>query len=111
MGPLVDLLRQEVIAGSGDLHGDDTPVPTLAPGTGRTKTGRLWTDVRDERPHGGPRPPAAVFFASPDRRGERLLAHLVALRGDGHAGFDALYESGRSGGALVEAMCWPHTRR
>jgi hypothetical protein len=109
--PLVDLLRREVIAGSTVLHGDDTPVPVLAPGTGKTKTGRLWTYVRDERPHGGDRPPAAVFFASPDRRGERPLAHLAAFSGvlqaDGYAGFNGLYESGR----IVEAACWAHTRR
>ena len=113
--PLVDLLRQEVIAGSVILHGDDTPVPILAPGTGRTKTGRLWAYVRDERPHGGARPPAAVFFASPDRKGERPLAHLAAFSGvlqaDGYAGFNGLYEGRRPGGALIEAACWAHTRR
>ncbi len=53
----------------------------LAPGTGKTSTGRLWTYVRDERPRGGVRPPAAVFFASPDRQGERPLAHLAAFCG------------------------------
>ncbi len=75
----------------------------LAPGTGKTSTGRLWTYVRDEHPHGGARPPAAVFFASPDRRGERSLAHLAAFSGvlvaDGYAGFNGLYEAGRAGGA------------
>ena len=113
--PLVDLLREEVIAGSDVLHGDDTTVPILAPGTGKTKTGRLWTYVRDERPHGGELPPAAVFFASPDRKGERPLSHLAAFSGvlqaDGYAGFNGLYESGRPGGALIEAACWAHTRR
>ena len=109
--PLVDLLRHEVIAGSAVLHGDDTPVPILAPGTRKTRTGRLWTYVRDERPHGGERPPAAVFFASPDRRGERPLSHLATFSGvlqaDGYAGFNRLYEGGR----IVEAACWAHTRR
>ena len=71
--PLVDLLRREVIGNV--LHGDDTPVPILAPGTGKTRTGRLWVYVRDERPHGGVRPSAAVFFDSPDRKGARPLAH------------------------------------
>ena len=87
----------------------------LAPGTGKTSTGRLWTYVRDERPHDGARPPAAVFFASPDRRGERPLAHLAAFSGvlvaDGYAGFNGLYEAGRAGGALTEAACWAHVRR
>jgi transposase len=109
--PLVELLRRDVIGGSSVLHGDDTPVPVLAPGTGKTRTGRLWTYVRDERPYGGERPPAAVFFASPDRRGERPLTHLAhfsgVLQADGYAGFNGLYETGR----IVEAACWAHTRR
>ena len=109
--PLVDLLRRAVIAGSAVLHGDDTPVPILAPGTGKTRTGRLWAYVRDERPHGGARPPATVFFASPDRKGAHPLAHLARFSGilqaDGYAGFNGLYEGGR----IVEAACWAHVRR
>ena len=109
--PLVELLRRDVIGGSAVLHGDDTPVPILAPGTGKTRTGRLWTYVRDERPHGGVRPPAAVFFASPDRKGAHPLAHLAkfsgVLQADGYAGFNGLYEKGR----IVEAACWAHVRR
>src|SRR3546814_3428650 len=57
--PLVSLLREEVMA-APRLHADDTPVPVLAPGMGKTKTGRLWVYVRDERPHGGSTPPAAA---------------------------------------------------
>lgn len=109
--PLVDLLRRDVIAGSDVLHGDDTPVPILAPGAGKTKTGRLWTYVRDERPWNGERPPAAVFFASPDRRGDRPASHLAAfggiLQADGYAGFERLYDTGR----IMEAACWAHVRR
>ena len=109
--PLVDLLRREVIANAAVLHGDDTPVPILAPGTGKTRTGRLWVYVRDERSHGGAGPPAAVFFASPDRKGAHPLAHLTGFEGvlqaDGYAGFNGLYERGR----IVEAACWAHARR
>ena len=65
--PLVDALASEVLA-SDALHVDDTPVPVLAPGTGKTKIGRLWTYVRDERPFAGVRPPAALFFYSADRK-------------------------------------------
>jgi transposase len=86
-------------------------VPVLAPGAGKTKTGRLWTYVRDERPHRGDRPPAAIFFYSPDRKGERPVAHLKdftgVLHADGYAGFNGLYESGR----IIEAACWAHVRR
>jgi transposase len=61
LAPLTEALAADVIA-SQTLYGDDTPVPVLAPGSGRTKTGRMWTYVRDERPFGGARPPAALFF-------------------------------------------------
>ena len=53
------------------LHADDTPVPVLCPGRGTTKTGRLWTYVRDDRPAGSDDPPAVLFRYSPDRKGER----------------------------------------
>lgn len=110
LAPLVEALRRDVMA-SDVLHGDDTPVPVLAPGAGKTKTGRLWTYVRDERPHGGERPPGAMFFYSPDRKGERPIAHLKdftgVLHADGYAGFNGLYQRGR----IVEAACWAHVRR
>ena len=108
--PLVDALAADVLAGD-TLHVDDTPVPVLAPGTGKTKTGRLWTYVRDERPFAGSRPPAALFFYSPDRKGEHPRAHLKDFRGvihaDGYAGFNELF----AGGKIVEAACWAHVRR
>ena len=75
LDPLIEALRKDVLA-SDALHGDDTPVPVLAPGLGKTKTGRLWTYVRDGRPWGSDQPPAAVFFYSPDRKGEHPQAHL-----------------------------------
>jgi hypothetical protein len=108
--PLVDALAADVLAGD-NLHVDDTPVPVLAPGTGKTKTGRLWTYVRDERPFAGSRPPAALFFYSSDRKGEHPQAHLKDFRGvihaDGYAGFNELF----AGGRIVEAACWAHVRR
>ena len=108
--PLVDALATDVLAGN-TLHVDDTPVPVLAPGTGKTKTGRLWTYVRDERPFAGARPPTALFFYSPDRKGEHPQAHLKDFRGvihaDGYAGFNELF----AGGRIVEAGCWAHGRR
>jgi len=105
--PLVNALAADVLAGD-NLHVDDTPVPVLAPGTGKTKTGRLWTYVRDERPFAGSRPPAALFFYSSDRKGEHPQAHLKDFRGvihaDGYAGFNELF----AGGRIVEAACWAH---
>jgi len=108
--PLIDALATDVMT-SDTLHVDDTPVPVLAPGAGKTKTGRLWTYVRDERPFGGERPPAALFFYSPDRKGEHPRAHLKDFRGvihaDGYAGFNELF----AGDRVTEAGCWAHVRR
>ena len=59
--PLVDAISRHVLA-TGKLHADDIPVPVLAPGNGKTKIGRLWTYVRDDRPSGETTPPA-VWFA------------------------------------------------
>ena len=108
--PLLGALQRHVLA-ADKLHGDDTPVPVLAPGNGRTETGRLWVYVRDERPMAGMTPPAVWFQYSPDRRGERPQSHLKSFTGilqaDGYAGFEALYASGR----VSEAACWAHARR
>jgi transposase len=108
--PLIEVLRRYVTA-SGKLHADDTPVPVLAPGNGKTKTGRLWTYVRDDRPAGDTTAPAVWFAYSPDRKGEHPERHLREFRGtlqaDAYAGFHQLYENGR----IQEAACWAHVRR
>jgi transposase len=108
--PLVDVLRHYVMAAS-TLHADDTPLPVLAPGNGKTKTGRLWTYVRDDRPAGGAAAPAVWFAYSPDRKGEHPERHLREFRGtlqaDAYAGFNQLYANGR----IQEAACWAHVRR
>lgn len=108
--PLVDAVRRYVLA-STKLHGDDTPVPVLAPGEGKTRTGRLWTYVRDDRPAGDEAPPAVWFAYSPNRRGEHPQAHLKKYRGilqaDAFSGYEALY----AGGHIQEAACWAHVRR
>lgn len=109
LDPLVDALERHVMGGS-TLHADDTPVPVLAPGAGRTRTGRLWTYVRDERGQGGDAAPAVLFRYAPDRKAERPAQHLRAFRGDlhadGYAGFDRLY-----GEQIQEVACWAHVRR
>jgi transposase len=108
--PLVEALRRYVTAAS-KLHADDTPVPVLAPGNGKTKTGRLWTYVRDDRPAGDTAAPAVWFAYSPDRKGEHPERHLEKFRGtlqaDAYAGFNQLYENGR----IEQAACWAHVRR
>jgi len=79
------------------LHADDTPVPVLAPGNGKTKLGRLWTYVHDDRPVGDNTPPAVWFAYSPDRHGEHPRQHLRrfsgTLQSDAYAGLHHLYEA------------------
>jgi transposase len=108
--PLVEAVREHVMAAS-KLHADDTPVPVLAPGNGKTKTGRLWTYVRDDRNSGDTTAPAVWFAYSPDRKGERPKLHLKTYRGalqaDAYSGFQHLYE----GGTIYEVACWAHARR
>lgn len=108
--PLVDALNRYVLS-AAKVHADDTPVPILAPGEGKTKTGRLWPYVRDDRPAGDPSPPAVWFAYSPNRRGEHPQAHLKAFAGivqaDAYAGYDALYADGK----ILQAACWAHARR
>ena len=99
------------------LHADDTPVPVLDPGRGKTKTGRLWVLVRDERAWGSTAPPAAFYRYSPDRKGEHAEVLLGSCRGflhaDAYAGFGGLYEPDPATGQarLVEVACWSHARR
>jgi transposase len=110
--PLYELIRAHVFAAER-VHGDDTTVPVLA--KGKTRTGRIWTYVRDDRPFGGKAPPAATFFYSPDRAGVHPEQHLAGYNGilqaDAYSGFNALYAPDRKGGPITEAGCWAHARR
>ena len=110
LDPLVNALREHVLAGR-KLHADDTPMPVLAPGTGKTKTARLWTYVRDDRSAGDKTAPAVWFAYSEDRKGEHPRSHLKtfkgALQADAYSGFHHLYDSG----AIYEVACWAHCRR
>jgi len=110
LDPLVEVVGRYVRAAE-KVHADDTPVPVLDPGRGKTRTGRLWAYVRDDRPAGSRAPPAVWYRYSCDRKGEHPAAHLRGYRGilqaDGYAGFGALYD----GGEVVEAACWAHARR
>jgi len=108
--PLVDVIRRHVLAGA-KLHADDTPIPVLAPGNGKTKTARLWTYVRDDRASGDTTPAAVWFAYTPDRKGIHPQTHLAnfsgVLQADAYAGFNALYVDG----TIREAACWAHARR
>jgi transposase len=112
LAPLVELIRAHVL-GAARIHGDDTTVPVLA--KMKTRTGRLWTYVRDDRPFGGQSPPAAIFYYSSDREGEHPSRHLASyagiLQADAYGGYNDLYKAGRRPGPITEAACWSHGRR
>ena len=110
LSPLLDALGKHVFSGT-KLHADDTPIPVLEPGRGKTKTGRLWTYVRDDRPSADATPPAVWFAYSEDRKGEHPRQHLKSFKGalqaDAYAGFHHLYGNGD----IYEVACWAHARR
>src|SRR6202521_4127996 len=112
LAPLLRRIEGHVFAAER-LHGDDTIVLVLA--KGKTDTGRCWVYVRDDRPFGGPDPPAAMFYYSRDRAGEHAQVHLADYAGifqaDAFGGYNRLYEADRKPGQIVEAACWVHARR
>lgn len=113
--PIANLIREYVIS-CNQIHGDDTPVQVLNPGTGKTKTGRMWVYVNDGRPRGDDSPLAAGYYYSPDRKGERPEEHLKDFTGilhaDAYAGYNNLYISEENPEATVEEVCcWAHVRR
>ena len=121
MTPLAELIGAHVMA-APIIHTDDTPIAVLAPGNGKTRTGRLWTYVVDQRPWQGGRASAAYYRFSSDRRGERPRDHLALFRGaiqaDAFSGYAALTRppsaKGRFGQGpppLIHAACWAHARR
>nr|WP_244426256.1 IS66 family transposase [Rhizobium mesoamericanum] len=110
--PVHGLIEAHVLS-ADRLHGDDTTVPILA--KGKTDTGRIWTYVRDDRPFGGTSPPAALYYASRDRRQEHPERHLKSFSGilqaDAYGGYNPLFKVDRNPGPLTQALCWAHSRR
>jgi transposase len=110
LDPIINRIREEG-AKASNIHADDTPVPVLDPGRGKTATGRLWTYVVDDRASGSTTPPLAWYRFTPDRTGAHPQKELASFKGhlqaDAYAGYDKLYQSGR----VTEVACWAHFRR
>src|SRR6204780_3987251 len=110
--PLHALIERHVLTAER-LHGDDTTVPILA--KSKTIKGHIWTYVRDDRPFGGHEPPAAIYYASRDRRHEHPVRHLHGFTGilqaDAYNGYNELYDPARADGTITAALCWAHARR
>ena len=113
--PIVEMIAGHVF-GSPVIHADDTPIKVLAPGRGKTITGRFWNYVVDERPWAGSRAPAALFRYSPDRKGERPQEHMAGFTGfmhaDAYAGYKELYTPRIDGAPQIfHVACMAHARR
>jgi transposase len=110
LDPIASRIR-EVGLTATKIHADDTPVPTLDPGRGKTATDRLWAYVVADRGCGASTPPLVWYRFTQDRTGAHPQAQLAGFKGfqqaDGYAGYDKLYESGR----VAEVACWAHFRR
>lgn len=110
--PIHDLIRTHVL-GAERLHADDTTVPLMA--KGGTRTARLWTYVRDDRPFAGGAPPAALYSFSTDRRMEHPTRHLAGwtgiLQADAYGGYNGVYDAARKPAPVLSALCWSHARR
>jgi transposase len=110
--PVVARLR-EILLGSARLFADETKMPVLDPGRGKTKTGFAWAIARDDRPWGGSEPPAVVFRYAPGRGQEHakeLLGDYAGLlQCDGYAAYKSV-SSSRADGPML-SFCWAHVRR
>jgi len=108
--PIRDRIADHIMA-ADRVFADDSVLPVLDPGRGRTRTGRLWVYARDDRTYGGADPPAVLYRYSPDRRAERPDAHLKTFSGilqvDGYPGFEPL----AARRDIDLAACWAHARR
>lgn len=112
--PLHELMLATVLS-HPKLFADETPLPVLDPGRGRTRTCQFWAVATDDRPWGGPAPPAVVYVFAEDRKGVRATDLFAQFHGvlqvDGYAGYNGLIDPERKGGAVTLAFCFAHARR
>ncbi|HEY5818055.1 MAG TPA: IS66 family transposase [Mesorhizobium sp.] len=112
--PLADRILALIKEGER-VYADETTLPTLSPGSGKTKTAWLWTYARDDRTFGGTAPPMVAYRFENGRGGECVERHLEGYAGllqvDGWGAYNRLAEAKRRGGPLRLAACWAHLRR
>jgi transposase len=114
VAPVVARLR-EMLLESVRIFADETVVPVLDPGRGRTKQGYFWAIARDDRPWGGSQPPAVVYSYAPGRGHIHANALLGGYRGilqcDGYAAYKKFAGSKSADMPVTLAFCWSHVRR
>jgi len=112
--PLADRVLAHIRNGER-IFADETTLPTLAPGSGKTKTAWLWTYVRDDRPFGRGDPPMVAYRFEDSRGGACAEGHLAGFAGllqvDGFSAYNRLAATDRPGGPVTLAACWAHLRR
>ena len=114
LAPLADRIL-ELIKQGERVYADETTLPTLSPGSGKTKTAWLWTYASDDRTFGGTAPPMVAYRFEDSRGGESVERHLDGYSGllqvDGWGAYNRLADAKRAGGPLTLAACWAHLRR
>jgi transposase len=112
--PLAHYLLSRIKQGER-IFADETTLPTLAPGSGQTKTAYLWTYARDDSPFGGTAPPMVAYLFEDSRSGACPERHLDGYRGilqvDGYAAYNRLAKADRANDGVLLAGCWSHVRR
>jgi hypothetical protein len=107
------MLIEAHVLNADRLHADNTPIRVLA--RGKCAMASAWAYVRDDRPFGGPDPPAVSFHYSRNRKGEHPTRHPAgfagALQADAYSGFNPLLDPKRELGPITPALCWAHSRR
>lgn len=110
LDPIIKRIREKGLKAT-KIHADDTPVKVLAPGSGKTATGRLWAYVVDDPASGAATPPLAWYHFSPNRAGihpkRELQGFTGFLQADAYSGFSGIYPGNR----VSEVACWAHFRR
>ncbi|RWN86073.1 MAG: IS66 family transposase [Mesorhizobium sp.] len=111
LAPLADRILALIKEGER-VYADETTLPTLSPGAGKTKTAWLWTYARDDRTFGGQAPPMVAYRFEDSRGGENVERHLAGYTGllqvDGWGAYNRLADARRADGALTLAACWSH---
>jgi transposase len=114
LAPLADRILAMIKQGER-VYADETTLPTLSPGSGKTKTAWLWTYARDDRTFGGTAPPMVAYRFEDSRGGDCVERHLAGYSGllqvDGWGAYNRMAEAKRKGGPLTLAACWAHLRR
>jgi len=106
-------LQLRTIQAAPRLFCDETPMPVLDPGRRRTRTCQFWAHAMDDRPWGGPAPPAVAYVFADGRGTDKIASQLADFSGilqvDGYAAYKALARG--HGGAIQLAFCLAHARR